>query len=143
MKFNLNLKKIEENIRIFFNQLRDKIVSSKIFSFLSNFIQENKITSLLISVLIILVLCLLILMSSYKPEKKDNNSEQTFPYVLIHQFQAICEKENDSYFFSRQTNEKWNYEESINWYTKPDSTLLLQLQADNDKKISNILEAAP
>lgn len=142
MKFNLNLKKIEENIRLFFNQLRDKIISSKIFSFLSNFIQENKITALLISVLIILVLCLLILMSSYKP-KKEINTEQTFPYVLIHPFQAICEKENDSYFFSRQTKENWTYEEAITWYTKPDSTLLLQLQTDNDRKISNILEAAP
>lgn len=47
------------------------------------------------------------------------------------------------YYQSRKTESVWSEEEIKRWYSKPDSELMAELQAANDKIIEEIIGAAP
>ena len=116
--------------------------SKEIFSKVKDFVQEHKLQSMMILLLLCLLILLCLLMSF---SKKDKNvlPEQPYPYSLIHSYENPIDKETDSYYFSRDTKKSWTTEDAEQWFSEPDGVLLNELENKNTKKVKDILEAAP
>lgn len=125
----LNLKAIQQQ-------------SKEIFSKIKEIILEHKVHSLIILCLLCLLLILCIIMSFSKKED-DLLAEEVYPYKLIHSYELPIEKEDETYYFSRDSNKSWSKENSEEWFSEPDGVLLDELEKVNTKKVSDILEAAP
>lgn len=116
--------------------------SKEIFSKIKEIILEHKVHSLIILCLLCLLLILCIIMSFSKKED-DLLAEEVYPYKLIHSYELPIEKEDDSYYFSRETYESWTNEDALQWFSEPDGIILDELESKNTNKVTDILEAAP
>ncbi|MBP3449968.1 MAG: hypothetical protein J6K22_05860 [Spirochaetaceae bacterium] len=125
----LNLKAIQQQ-------------SKEIFSKIKEIILEHKVHSLIILCLLCLLLLLCVIMSFTKKDD-DLLNEEVYPYKLINSYELPIDKEVDSYYFSRETDESWTNEDALQWFSEPDGVLLDELEKVNTKKVSDILEAAP
>lgn len=125
----LNLKAIIQQSKDFFSKIKDIVL-------------EYKLQSMLILLLLCLLLLLIMLVSSPSKNKKEISSD-VYPFELIHSYEAPIEKENESYYFSRDTKKSWSKDEALEWFSEPDGLLLNELENKNTKKVTDILEAAP
>ena len=116
--------------------------SKEIFSKIKEIILEHKVHSLIILCLLCLLLLLCVIMSFTKKDD-DLLNEEVYPYKLINSYELPIDKEVDSYYFSRETDESWTNEDALQWFSEPDGVLLDELEKVNTKKVSDILEAAP
>ncbi len=116
--------------------------SKEIFSKIKDIVLEHKLQAMLILLLLCLLL-LLILLISYPKKNKNEVSQDIYPFELIHPYELPIEKEDESYYFSRDTKKSWSKDEALQWFSEPDGLLLNELENKNTKKVTDILEAAP
>lgn len=95
----------------------------------------------LFSLLFVLLLSAVLLLIP-KDEKKEKvitlNPDITQPFVLPKE-PAM----NDDYYLSRPKTEVWTEEEAEKWFIIPNESMINQLENDNDRLITNLLEASP
>lgn len=116
--------------------------SKEIFSKIKEIILEHKVHSLIILSLLCLLLLLCVIMSFTKKDD-DLLAEEVYPYKLINSYELPIDKEVDSYYFSRETDESWTNEDALQWFSEPDGIILDELESKNTNKVTDILEAAP
>ena len=125
----------------FFENLKEKIVS--LYELIKDYCSENKRNAILIGSLCVLILLLLILLICL-PKNKKEKTPQEKPVVLTETLLIPDGPEiHKDYNISRQTQEKWNDEQSEEWFEKPTERDINSLEKANDNIIQEITGAAP
>ncbi len=114
--------------------------------FFYDFIHKNtKVTVSVIFILIVFVLFSFI-MGIFHTEKKQKPIvvPEQIPYSAIEDF-FPPQKENftEDYYFSREQTSSWSKEEFDKWFTVPSEENVENLGKSNQKRIEEILGAAP
>lgn len=81
---------------------------------------------------------IIVFIQSGKPKATTQVKPET-----VQSFDPMPPEIEKDYYQSRKTESVWSEEEINRWYSKPDSELMAELQAANDKIIEEITGAAP
>ena len=109
---------------------------------IGDFLNEHR--KIALGIIIGLAVLLLILIigvaasgkKSSVPETISHNQEDPF---MLPQNTTVTE----DYYFSRTTGEKWDQEQTDQWFTIPGTATVEELGRDNDTLVQEILGAAP
>ena len=109
---------------------------------IGDFLNEHR--KIALGIIIGLAVLLLILIigvaasgkKSSVPETISHNQED--PFMLPQNTTAT-----EDYYFSRTTGEKWDQEQTDQWFTIPGTATVEELGRDNDTLVQEILGAAP
>ena len=117
-----------------FDELKEK---------LDSFIHENPFLAGISGLILFFFLAAMVIVfiQSGKPKPQAQAKQETLQ-KLSPMPPEPPEIEKD-YYQSRKTENLWSDEELNQWYSEPDSDLLKELQAANDKIIEEITGAAP
>ena len=107
---------------------------------------KKKIVALCV-ILIFMTLCAVILLSVQvsAPEKKGGALSDSDRKLVIDQPLVVPERpaSQDGYSTARKTPERWSGKDVEGWFTVPDRTEIEALGRANDRRIEEIIGAAP
>ena len=130
------------DIKSFFENLKEKIVS--LYELIKDYCSENKRNAILIGSLLVLLLILIILLICFIPKGKKTTATEEKPIVLTETLLIPDGPElHKDYNISRQTQEKWDEEQTEQWFEKPTERDIESLEKANDNIILDITGAAP
>lgn len=136
---------IKTSVTNIFDTIKEKV--KDLYEKIREFVEENKMISLIIAVIFILILLLLILLSaSIKTSKdaKDKSKNILQPVTLTEEILLPkAHPEEDNYILSRNLNEKWTTEEAAEWFNIPSEKEIENLSKTNDSLVNDILKATP
>lgn len=109
---------------------------------ISDYLREHKkiARGIIIGLALLLLILIIGIAASGKktslPSSISHNQEDPF---MLPQNATVTE----DYYFSRTTGEKWDQEQTDQWFTIPGTAAVEELGRDNDALVQEILGAAP
>ena len=130
------------DIKSFFANLKEKIIS--LFKLIKDYCSENKRNAILFASLGASILLLIILLICLPKGKKKNKDITPKEIVLTENLLVPDGPEiHRDYNISRQTKDKWDDEQTEEWFTIPTQKDIESLEKANDNIINEITGAAP
>ena len=124
------------DFKSFFENLKEKIVS--LYQLIKDYCSENKRNAILLGSLFGLLLLLVILLLCI-PKGKKSEARQEKPVVLTETLLIPDGPElHKDYNISRQTQEKWDEEQTEQWFEIPSERDIQSLEKANDNIILDI-----